>query len=110
MSNEKRTTSTSFHLITCVVERGKGDAVVKAAIDAGVGGATVFFARGTGTRQRLGLLGMAIVPEKEIVLLLCKEDESDRLFDIICKAAKLDLPGMGIAYITPVQRMAGGDY
>ena len=110
MSKENRKTSTSFNLITCVVQRGKGDVIVKAAIDAGVGGATVFFARGTGTRERLGLLGLAIVPEKEIVLLLCREDESDRIFDTVCKAGKLDVPGMGIAYITPIIRMQGGGY
>ena len=112
MSKENRKTSTSYasNLITCVVQRGKGDTVVKAAIDAGAGGATVFFARGTGTRERLGLLGLAIVPEKEIVLLLCSEDQSERIFEAVCKAGKLDVPGMGIAYITPVIGMAGGGY
>lgn len=96
------------HLITCVVQRGKGEAIAKAAIGAGAGGATVHFARGTGTRERLGLLGLAIVPEKEVILVLCKEGESSRIFDAIAKAGKLDVPGMGIAYITPVIRVAGG--
>jgi nitrogen regulatory protein P-II 1 len=110
MSEENRKKSTSFNLITCVVQRGKGDTVVKAAIDAGAGGATVFFARGTGTRERLGLLGLAIVPEKEIVILLCREDESDRIFKAVCKAGKLDVPGMGIAYTTPIIGLAGGGF
>ena len=91
-----------------MVQRGKGDTVVKAAVGAGAGGATVFFARGTGTRERLGLLGLAIVPEKEVVLIIASEDEKDRIFDALCKAGKLDVPGMGLAYITPVVQMVGG--
>ncbi len=97
------------YMITCVVQRGKGDAVTKAALNAGAGGATVFFARGTGTRERLGLLGLAIVPEKEVIQIVCKEEELDPLFEAICKAAKLDVPGMGMATVTPVLRVAGLD-
>lgn len=106
--HENRTTP--VHLITCIVQRGKGDDVGKAAVAAGAGGATTFFARGTGTRERLGLLGLAIVPEKEVVLILCKEGEVQRIFDAVVKAGKLDVPGMGIAYVTAVERVVGGNY
>lgn len=110
MGDGSQTTIAPAHLITCVVQRGQGDAVSKAAIEAGGGGATTFFARGTGTRERLGLLGLAIVPEKEVVLVLCKEEESSSVFDAIAKAGELDIPGMGIAYITPVIKVIGGNY
>ncbi|NWF97470.1 MAG: P-II family nitrogen regulator [Nitrospirae bacterium] len=107
MSNTDKQNNTHLHLITCIVQRGKGDKVAKAAIDAGAGGATLFFARGTGTRQRLGLLGLAIVPEKEIILIVCKEDISSNIFDAVKKAGEMDIPGMGIAYITPILDIAG---
>jgi len=107
MSNTDKQNKTHLHLITCIVQRGKGDAIAKAAIDAGAGGATLFFARGTGTRQRLGLLGLAIVPEKEVILIVCREDISSSIFNAVKKAGKMELPGMGIAYITPVLDIAG---
>lgn len=110
MDNNNKAQAASLHLITCIVQRGKGDAIAKAAIAAGAGGATTHFARGTGTRERLGLLGLAIVPEKEIVLILCKDSESSHIFDAISKAGKLDVPGMGIAYITPVIKVSGGNF
>lgn len=108
MSDGQGTGSSAVYMITCVVERGKGDRVTKAALDAGAGGATAFFARGTGTRERLGLLGLAIVPEKEVIQVVCKHDIADPIFDAICKAAKLDVPGRGMAVMTPVIRAAGG--
>lgn len=109
MSEENRTSSSQMHLITCVVQRGNGDAISKAAIKAGAGGATIHFARGTGTRERLGLLGLAVVPEKEVIFVLCEEEESPTIFDAMCKAGKLDVPGMGIAYVAPIIRVAGGN-
>jgi nitrogen regulatory protein PII len=105
--NDLNQTPSSMHLITCVVQRGKGDAIAKAAIKAGAGGATIYFARGIGTRERMGLLGLAIVPEKEVVLIVCKEDRSDRVLEVVTKAGSLDVPGMGIAYITPVLGISG---
>ena len=110
MSDEKQDVAAHTHLITCVVQRGKGDAISKAAIEAGAGGATVFFARGTGTRERLGLLGLAIVPEKEVILVLCGEEDSPRIFEAISHAGKLEVPGMGIAYITPIIKVTGGNF
>jgi nitrogen regulatory protein PII len=107
MNKTEHQKNTSLHLITCVVQRGHGDTVAKAAIEAGAGGATLFFARGTGTRERLGILGLAIVPEKEVVLIACEEDISSRIFNAVKKAGKTDVPGMGIAYITPILDISG---
>jgi nitrogen regulatory protein PII len=96
-----------LQLITCVLQRGKADKVVKAALDAGAAGATVFFARGMGLRERLGLLGLAIVPEKEVIMIVTKKAEHRRVFDVLVETAKLDIPGMGIAYTIPIHEVAG---
>ena len=108
MSNQSQSKSPPSSLITCVVQRGKGDKVVKAAVAAGAGGATIHFARGTGTRERLGLLGLAIVPEKEVIFIVVSDEELDPIFEAICTAGKLNVPGMGIAFVTPITRMSGG--
>ncbi|MBN2284327.1 MAG: P-II family nitrogen regulator [Deltaproteobacteria bacterium] len=94
-------------LITCVVQRGKADKVAKAALDAGAGGATVFFGRGMGLRERLGLLGLAIVPEKEIILIVSEKTDTSRIFDAVIEAGKLNVPGMGIAYVSPIHAVVG---
>ena len=110
MSSDRATRSKTLYQITCIIERGKGDTVTRAAIKAGAGGATVFFARGTGTREKLGLLGLAIVPEKEVVQIVCREGEKDRIFNAIVQAGRLDVPGKGIAHITEISHVAGGNF
>lgn len=94
-------------LITCIVQRGIADAVVKAAQKAGAQGATVFYAHGTGVRQRrLGILGVTVNAEKEVIYIVASTDQADRIFEKMFIAGKLDTPGMGMIYTTPIDKMA----
>ena len=103
----QRDGGTKLNLITCIVQRGRADKLVKAAIAAGANAATVFFARGMGIRERLGLLGLAIVPEKEVILIVCRDTLVQTLLDTLTKAEGLDVPGHGVAYVTSIERAVG---
>jgi nitrogen regulatory protein PII len=94
-------------LITCIVQRGKAEKVIDAALLAGAPGATYYYGRGTGVRQKLGVLSKLIVPEKEIIQIVIKEDQADKVFDAIIKAGKLDKKGRGFAYIHKIDRAIG---
>ena len=94
-------------LITCIVQRGKADKVIDAALLAGAPGATYYYGRGTGVRQKLGVLSKLIVPEKEIIQIVIKENLADKVFDAIIKAGKLDKKGQGFAYIHKIDRAIG---
>ena len=56
----------------------------------------------TGIRERLGILGVGGVVEKEVINIVVSSDQVDRVFEKMYLAGKLDTPGMGIMYITPV--------
>ena len=60
MKKREITVLTDACLLTCIVQRGLGETIVKAARNAGAQGATVFYARGSGVRERLGVLGVAL--------------------------------------------------
>jgi len=94
-------------LITAIVQRGKADAPVQAALKAGAQGATVVFGRGQGIRERLGLLGLAVQPEKEVISIVVGEGLLDRVLNAMVKAGKLDQPGVGFVYVTAVERTVG---
>jgi len=94
-------------LIHCIVQRGKADRIVKKAMQAGAGGATVWFARGSGIREKLGLLGIAISPEKEVIMIITQPELTDRVFNAIVKAGRLDVPGQGLAFVTEIKQLAG---
>ena len=94
-------------LITAIVQRGKADGPVQAALKAGAQGATVVFGRGQGIRERLGLLGLAVQPEKEVISIVVEESLLDRVLDAIVRAGNLDQPGVGFVYVTAVERTIG---
>lgn len=98
---------TDVTLITVVVQRGVADLVVQVAVDSGAQGATVFHAHGTGIRQKhLGLLGLTVNTEKEIIYIAVPSEQADSMFERIFVSAKMDTPGMGILWMTRLDKMA----
>ncbi len=108
MSSKTRniTVLTDVMLINCVIQRGLADTVTSAAKSAGAQGATVFFARGMGIKERLGLLGVAIDAEKEVVQVVVSTEQAERVFEAMYLAGKLDTPGMGIMYMSQLEKAA----
>ena len=66
---------TDVFLITCVVESGLADKIIDAATSVGAQGATINYARGTGIRDRMGLLGVTIDEQKEIIKVVMDEQK-----------------------------------
>ena len=97
----------NLNLITCIVQRGRAEKVVDAALKAGAPGATYYYGRGTGVRQKLGVLSKLIVPEKEIIQIVAKESQTDAIFDAVIEAGKLNKKGQGFAYIHKIDRAIG---
>ena len=106
MTQREITVLTDASLITCVVQRGMGDKIVKAAQDAGAQGATVNYAQGVGVRERLGVMGLAIEVDKEVISIIVANDQADRIFEAMYLASNLDTPGMGIMTLGPLDKIA----
>lgn len=94
-------------VITCIVQKGMAEAVVKAALDAGAQGATVFDASGTGVRQRLGTEGEKLSPEKEVIIVAARSGMAGSIFDAMVSAGELEKPGRGFAYLQKAERSVG---
>ena len=107
MSDESITYLTDVVMLTVVVQRGKVDTVLKAAREVGVGtGAVSYFAKGIGIRERLGLLGLAVEVEQDVIHLLVSSEQQDAVLEYLYEAGELATPGMGYVYITPVEKLA----
>lgn len=96
-----------FDCIVTIVDKGRSDVIVKASKKAGAEGGTVLYGRGTGVREMKSILGIAIEPEKEIIITLVPEAISRTVLAAIVDAGQLEKPGAGIAFILPVKGVAG---
>lgn len=107
MSDQTITYLTDVVLLTVVVQRDKGPAIINAARTVGAtAGAIAHFAKGIGVRERLGLIGLAVEVEKEVISMLVASDQQEVVIDHIYQEGKLDTPGMGYIYVTPLERLA----
>lgn len=106
MSQKNIALLTDVVLITCIVNHGKGEDVVKAARGAGAGGALIHSARGVGLRERVGLLGIAIEAEKDVVEMLVGSDQADMVAYTIFSSLGLARPGAGFIHLTPLEAAA----
>lgn len=98
---------TDVALITCVIQADRGDVILKAARKLGVSvAASVYHAKGTGVRERLGLWGIAVETEKDVVSVLVSSEQRDVVFDALYRAGGLNTPGVGFMYITPLEKVA----
>ena len=96
-----------YCMITAIVKKGFYEAAMSAARSAGARGGTVLNARGTGTAETTHFLGVAIEPEKEILLILTETSQRDEIMKAINRAVGLNTPGNGIAIALPVEDVAG---
>jgi len=94
-------------LVTIIVQRKDGQRALDAATKAGAPGVTYFYARGTGIRQKLGMLGMFIEAEKQIIMVAVEQGEGEKILNAITKALELDKPGKGFGFIQPIYKVVG---
>ena len=106
MAGRQITYLTDALMITCIVQASQADKVVKAAQNVGAQGATVTYARGTGIRERMGLMGVTIDEQKEMIRIIVSEEQADRVFEAMYLAGELDKPGMGIMFMNDLDRIA----
>ena len=94
-------------LIVSIVRKGWGSTVLEASVKAGARGGTVLFGRGAGINEREKIFGMSIEPEKEILLTIVSARQVDTILDAIVRAGELNDTGRGIAFVLPVEKVAG---
>ena len=94
------------NLITCVIQKDLAEPVLEAAKNVGAQGATISYAQGTGVRERMGLMGVTIDEQKEVIRIIVSEEQSDIVFETMYLAGQLDKPGKGIMFMSAVDRIA----
>lgn len=96
-----------YQIIMTIVNRGKAEDVIEVAKAAGSKGGTIVNARGSGTNETSKLFNMPIEPEKEIVMIISKEDTTDSIVSSIKEKLEIDKPGKGIIIVQNLNQVYG---
>lgn len=96
-----------FKLIIAFVKPSITDSVVDAMKEAGATGATIVPARGTGIHEAKSFFGLSIEDQTDIIIFLVEEHVVETLMQVIQLEGKFDEPGTGIAFVLPIEHIAG---
>lgn len=96
-----------YACVYAIVNDGYTDIVMEAAKKAGARGGTILTAHGTGNKEMERFFGIAITPEKEMVLILVKEEIKNAVMEAIYRDAGISTKGQGIVFSMPISDALG---
>ena len=99
--------NSNYQMVICIVNAGFSSVVMDAAREAGAKGGTVIHGRGTANREAEKIFQIVVQPDKEIVMILVKNEIKDAVLMAIHQKAGLETEGQGIAFSMPVDRTVG---
>lgn len=105
LKEESTLKDTRYELLLVIANQGHTGTIMDAARAAGAGGGTVIHAKGTGMEGAAQFLGVELVNEKELVLIVARTPEKNRIMKAIMDGAG---PKAGaIVFSLPVTDTAG---
>jgi len=96
-----------YKVIIAALKPDVTDAVVDAAKECGISGATIVPGRGTGVHEAKTFLGLTLETQTDIVIFLTEEELVDPIMKAIHIAGRLNEHGTGVAFVLPVEAVAG---
>jgi nitrogen regulatory protein PII len=96
-----------YQSIVVIVDKGRGEVAVEAAREAGSAGATIINARGAGIHETSRLFSMEIEPEKELVLMIIKESQTEHVIASLSAHLDIEKAGNGIIFVQNVNQTYG---
>lgn len=106
-TEKKGVKDVDYEAIFIIVDKGLSDDVLEVAEEAGSKGGTVIHGRGSGSEEKEKLFNIEIEPEKDIILILSKVEESVKIVKSIKKLLDICKPGAGIVFTLDVNKTLG---
>ena len=94
-------------MIVVVVNKGFSGEVMDVARANGAAGGTILSGRGTGGEKARTFFKISLQEEKEVVLILVKDEIRAEIMKAIAREFGMDSPGHGIVFSLPVEETLG---
>lgn len=101
---ENDTMNNGFTMIISITNHGEAEGLMEVARQAGARGGTIINARGTGTEDDLKYFGISLVPEKELLMIICRNPRSTTILEALSSQSVFTDPGGGIIFTMAVDQ------
>lgn len=98
-----------YHLVVSIVSEGNAEKVMNVAKKAGANGGTLIKGRNLGGESSFRFFNMTVEPEKDIVLIVCKDDDKKKIMQSILDKVGMNTDAKGICFALPVDSTIGID-
>lgn len=98
---------TKYELLVAITNQGYTSLVMNAARKENAGGGTVIHAKGTGMEGAEQFLGVSLASEKELVLIVVKREDKNKIMQAIMEEAGMNSKAKSIVFSLPVTSTAG---
>ncbi len=94
-------------MICVIVNKGFSNEVMDVARASGAAGGTILSGKGTGSEKVKTFFSISLTEEKEVVLILVREEIRAEIMRAVATEFGLDSPGRGIVFSLPVEETIG---
>lgn len=94
-------------LLVAITNQGYTEMVMDAARKVHAAGGTIIHAKGTGTDKAEKFLGVSLVAEKEMVLIVARQEKKNEIMRSIMDHAGLQTKARAVVFSLPVTDIAG---
>ncbi|HPE94207.1 MULTISPECIES: P-II family nitrogen regulator [unclassified Sphaerochaeta] len=92
-----------WDLVNVICTSGYADDIMTAARKAGASGGTIVNGRGTAKADDIAFYGSTLVPEKELLMMFVKREQTEKILASIAQLSCMQKSGSGIAFTFAVQ-------
>jgi len=100
-------TTNNHEVIFAIINSGFAEEAMEVAREKGVRGGTIINARGVAREDAAAFFGIAIHPEKEILMMVVEKDIRDNVLNALYKEMGMGKKAQGIAFSLPVSDVTG---
>ena len=106
---EKMKNKNLYHLLITVVIEGFADKVMDVAKKNGANGGTFIKGRELGNKNSFKFFNMRVEPEKDIILIVCKNEEKNKIMQAILEKFGANTDARGVCLSLPIDNTIGID-
>ena len=104
MNNKK-----GYHLLITIVIEGFAEKVMTVAKKNGANGGTLIKGREIGTKGGFKFFNVQVEPEKDILLIVCKDDDKNKIMSAILEKYGANTEAKGVCITLPIDNAVGLD-
>lgn len=94
-------------VLIVIVNKDQSNGVIQISKSAGAKGGTILRGKGASIFEKKGFLGLDIEVDKDVVLIISKEDNIQLIMETLNKEFKFDEPNSGIAFVLNTEKVIG---